>query len=666
MSQETWSGRDTKGDGMTRVIAGLTGILIVLMVASALAQEPPRQLEEVVVTATKTETPVAQTGSSVTVITRGEIERKQATDVIQILREQPGVSLIQTGSRGAQNAALFTRGGNNDMNLILIDGMKVNQGGGFFDFRNISTAGIGRMEIVRGPQSALYGADAITSVIQFFTPRGDGPFSAWASGVAGNFDTTEERVGFSWGTRVGGVFFEFDRVDTTGILDTNNEYRNHTGALRLDLNPTRELELTLTGRFNQSRIEFPTENEGDRLQVFPDPRQFAENERFVGTLGGRYRQADWLEHRLKVGLNLEDRLIRDPRDIPPDPATRAPEGTRNMSKEERILLDYNAAVSLPAVWRVAPVLVVGSSYEGQDFTQRVHPVTTRRTNVEREAHAAYGQLQLGWLDHVFLTGGVRYDSSTAFDQAVTPRVSLAAVVPTARTRLRGAWGEGIKEPSFSAEFGGATFPGNSAIKSEKSRSWEVGVDQPLFGQRFEVGATYFNNRFEDLIAFVSFAEGFKNIQAAKTQGIETVFTWKPGGGWRGTANYTFLDTEAVSTAGVGGTAFVRGAPLLRRPKHSGSVSVGYDHDRLSAATTLFVKGPSVDRDFSVAGSPRVTLDGYRKLDLSVAYVLVKDALRLQKVVWKARIENLLNETYEEVFGFSSAKLAFVTGIEVRY
>ncbi|TPW13086.1 MAG: TonB-dependent outer membrane receptor for cobalamin and Fe transport, partial [bacterium] len=217
---------------MTRVI-GVLAVVTLFIVDSmrVQAQEKPVQLEEVVVTATKTETPVAQTGASVTVIKREEVERKQATDAVQILREQPGFSLIQTGGRGQLNATIFIRGGNNDMNLVLIDGMKVNQGGGFFDYRDLTTTGVGTVEIVRGPQSALYGADAMTGVIQFFTPRGRGPFSAWASAGAGNYDTTEERVGFSWGNKLAGAFFEFDRVDTTGISDKNNEYRNHTGVL---------------------------------------------------------------------------------------------------------------------------------------------------------------------------------------------------------------------------------------------------------------------------------------------------------------------------------------------------------------------------------------------------------------------------------------------------
>ena len=119
--------------------------------------------------------------------------------MLQILRNVPGLTVIQSGSRGG-TTTISTRGGNVNMNQVLIDGMKVNAGGGAFDFANLTTVGIGRAEVVRGPQSALYGADAMTSVLQFFTPRGEGPLSIWGSAKGGNYSTDEERIGASWGT----------------------------------------------------------------------------------------------------------------------------------------------------------------------------------------------------------------------------------------------------------------------------------------------------------------------------------------------------------------------------------------------------------------------------------------------------------------------------------
>ena len=630
------------------------------------AATPADPLDPVVVTATKTETPVGQTGSSVSVITREQIEQRQAMDVLQMLREVPGVSLIQTGSRGG-TTNIFVRGGNNNMNLVLIDGMKVNQGGGAFDFANLTSVGIGRMEMVRGPQSALYGPDAMTSVIQFFTPRGDGPFSAWASLVGGNYDTYEAVLGASWGNRQVGVFFEYGHAYTGGILDVNNSYRNDTVAARFDLSPIPELDFTLTARYIASRTGVPTEGAGDRFEIL-DPRQSQDDERFVGTFGVRYRQTPGLEHRVKVGGDLATNVFRDQQDDVPTDAFTPAEGSRTMSHDNRLLVDYNIAVTPPKFWEITPVIVVGGSYEYENFTQRIYPVSApNRTNEFRDTKSFYGQLQLGWLDTVFLTAGGRYDDSTAFGTEWTPRVSAAVVVPVVLTRVRGAWGTGIKAPSFFEEFGGFGIPGNPDIQVEKSESWEVGIDQPIF-KIVEIGATYFENRFRNLIAFISFTEGSANIQGARTSGVEAVITLRPWRGWTAAGTYTYLMTNVTDDGGlVGQNVFVKGEPLLRRPRHSGSVSVGYTANRFNAVASLYVKGQSIDRDFSnPANVRRVTLPGYDKLDLSFAVVLFRDVIGLKEITWKTRMQNLLNEQYEEAFGFSTARISAVTGFEVRY
>jgi vitamin B12 transporter len=661
---------------MTRVIGVLTFVLAGLAAADVAAQDtvqvtqgdtPVKVEEPVVVTATKTPTPVSQTGASVTVVEGEAIQQRQATDIIQILRDQPGFSVIQSGGRGTATS-IFTRGGNNDMNLVLIDGMKVNQGGGVFDFGNVTSAGIGRVEIVRGPQSALHGADAMTSVIHFFTPRGEGPFSAWGFAGGGNYDTHEERVGLSWGNRLGGIFAEFLNVETSGILDVNNDYRNRTGAIRLDLSPTPDLDFTVTGRYTDSDVGVPTEGAGDRFEQL-DPRQFQEDRRFVGTFKTRFRHTPWLEHRVLFGANLTTNDFVDPADPIP---TDFPPDSRTLSKERRLLADYNMLLSPPAFWQITPTVVLGAGYEHQNFTQE--STFSAPVDVDRETVSAYGQVQLNWRDHVFLTAGGRYDDSTAFGTEFTPRVALAVVAPVTRTRVRGAWGTGIKEPAFFAEFGGFGVPGNPDIEAEKSRSWEVGVDQPLFGRLVEVGVTYFENRFEDLIAFVSFLEGSRNIQAAKTRGVEVVVTFGPFKGWTASGTYTFLDTEVTDDGGIADAqnVFPEGQPLLRRPRHSGSVAVGYSGDRLTAALSLFVKGDSLDRDFSQSGpplfapAPRVTLPGYQKLDLSFAYTLFKDVLGLREITWKTRLQNVLNQDYEEIFGFSAPRITALTGLEVRY
>jgi vitamin B12 transporter len=653
---------------MTWVIGVLSLAFLLCSWDGVAAQEPAPPMEPVVVTATKTETPVGQTGSSVSVITREQIEQRQTTEMLQILRDQPGFTLIQTGIRGG-TTGISARGGNTNMNLVLIDGMKVNAGGGGFDFANTTSAGIGRVEIVRGPQSALYGADAMTSVIQFFTPRGEGPFAAWGFVGGGNWGTNTERVGASWGNQQAGVFLEYVHAGTQGILNVNSEHQNNTVAGRLDFSPIKDLDFTFTARYIQSRVGIPTEGTGDRFEML-DPHQSQEDERFVGTFGTRYRQTSWLEHRLKFGANYAGSVFADPfdADVPTD-AFSPPEGTKTTSTETRLLLDYSLALTPPKVWEITPVAVLGGAYEYEHFKQRLHPPgTPERTHVSRDTKSVYGQLQLGWRDSIFVTAGARYDDSTAYGTEVTPRVSAAVVAPWTKTRLRGAWGTGIKEPSFFEEFGGFGIPGNPDLQAERSQSWEVGIDQPLFGQLVEIGATYFENRFKDQIAFISFTEGSTNIQAAKTSGVEAVVQLRPWKGLTATGTYMYLQTEVTDDGGIGGqNEFPQGEPLLRRPKHSGSVSIGYTYDRIRAAATLYVKGQSIDRDFHSPGAPRVTLPGYEKLDLALAVVLFRNLVGLQEEIsWNINMQNVLNQKYEEVFGFSSPRFSFLTGLAARF
>lgn len=270
-------------------------------------------------------------------------------------------------------------------------------------------------------------------------------------------------------------------------------------------------------------------------------------------------------------------------------------------------------------------------------------------------------MQAAWRDRIFLTLGGRCDDSTAFGHAFSPRVTAAAALPVTDTRLPGAYGQGIKAPSFFDQFGGFGIPGNPDLKPEKSESWELGLDQPLSGDLFQAGVTYFHSDFRDLIAFVSFTVGSKNIQAARTQGVETMFPLRPIHGWRANASYTYLDTTVTDDGGVGGqNTFPQGQPLRRRPRHSGSVSVGYQQNRLSAEATLYVKGASIDRVQPARCSAR------ESADLAVAYTLFKDVIGLRDVAWKTVFQNVLNQNYQEINGFRSARLSALTGIEVRY
>ncbi|MGH8576301.1 MAG: TonB-dependent receptor plug domain-containing protein [Gammaproteobacteria bacterium] len=641
-----------------------------------LAAEEPAELEPIIVTATRLETPLDRVPASVSVVEGEDIERAQVTDTLEVLRDIPGFTIVQTGSRGG-TTDLFARGGNANFNQVLIDGVKVNEAGGRFNFSDLTTDGIDRIEIVRGPQSALYGSDAITSVVQLFTRRGDGPLAARFGFAGGSFETFEEHGGISGGTERYGYSIDVGRIDTDGILDFNNRYGNTTVASRFDWSPIETLDLTTTVRYNDSRFEFPTQSAGDRFPPF-DPNQFSERDRLIVGPRAVWNPYPWWRHALQLGLYREDRSSDDPFDPGVDFGSFVSD-----TSEERLSADYNSTFFLPSLAGVKPTITLGGYAEDESFEQDSLFLfqgsgTPDRIDEGRDAQAFYSQLILDWRERVTLVAGFRLDESSTFGTEVNPRVGIAYRLPAIETKLRASFGTGIKAPSFSQNFVRSPFAiGNPDLDPERSESWEVGFDQPLPFDDYpaDLSVTYFSADFDDLIAFVgsttpSFSNlrrpSFFNIQRAESRGLEVglrVVT-PIGIGFRG--SYTYLDTEVVVSGPSGGTLFVEGEPLLRRPEHSGSFTLDYTVERWTASFNLTLKGSSIDRDFNADPSgARVRLDDFAKADVAVAYRLIENRLGMESLSITAKGQNVFDDDYEEVFGFSTAGATFLIGFRAE-
>ena len=648
-----------------------------LYCSALFAADEPVELEPIIVTATRLETPIDQVPASVSVVEGEDIERAQVTDTLEILRDIPGFTIVQVGSRGGATS-LFARGGESDFNQVLIDGVKVNPAGGLFDFSDLTTEGIDRIEIVRGPQSALYGSDAITSVVQLFTRRGDGPLGARFGFAGGEFETFEEHAGISAGTERYGYAINVGRIDTDGILDFNNRYGNTTVASRFDWSPIEMLDLTTTVRFNDSRREFPTEGSGDRFPPL-DPNQFQERDRLIIGPRAVWNPYPWWRHALQLGLYREDFTFDDPFDPGVDIGAFV-----NDTTEERLSADYNSTFFLPSLAGLTPTLTLGGYAEDESFEQDSLFVfqgsgSPDRIDESRDTQAFYSQLILDWRERVTLVAGFRLDDSSTFGTEVNPRVGMAYRLPAIETKLRASYGTGIKAPTFIENFGTRNpntdvlnVVGNPDLDPERSESWEVGFDQPLaFGDyRAEVSATYFSSDFEDLISFIPQIDpnaiSFFNIQEAESQGVEVGLRVVTPIGVAFRGSYTFLDTEVLESGPSGGMQFVEGDPLIRRPEHSGAFTVDYSVERWTASFNLTIKGSSIDLDFNADPSgARVHLDGYTKADIAVAYRLIENELGMESLSITAKGQNVFDEDYEEVFGFSTAGASFLIGFRAE-
>ena len=623
-------------------------------------------LDPVVVTATRVETPLSQTSQAVTIIGQEELVQRQNTDILEELRQVPGFTIIQTGSRGG-TTSLLTRGGESDYNLVLVDGVKANRAGGFFDFDDVTTLGLERIEILRGPHSALYGSDAISSVIQLFTPRGQGPARGFVRFRAGSYKTFEERAGISGGTQRYGYNLSIGRVDSGGILSKNNDYSNTTLASRFDFDPTEQLQLTSTLRYLDSRFHFPTESSGDRFGPL-DPHQYSDNRRFI--LGPRivYTLTTWWQQRLQLGLLYDRRTFRDPVDEGVDSRSFV-----SNTYERRLSADYASTFFLPAVGQIQPTFTIGGYFEDEHLNQKSDSGgSLSRVRPSRNTQAFYSQLLLAWQEQLFVASGFRIDASSIYGTHLTPRFSIAYILPRLQTKLRAGYGEGLKAPSFVQNFGtGSPFViGNPNLKPEESESWEVGLDQPLLLSplTLDLSLTYFSAEYQNLVAFTfGTSPNYLNVQQARSRGLEVGLRASLNDSLSVRGAYTYLETKVLQAGDSGGTVFVNGESLLRRPEHTGSFSLNYARERLNANLTFQLKGHSVDRDFHTNSSgQRVRLSGYGRVDLALSYRLFENQWGLRSLTVEGKARNLFDEDYEEVFGFSTAGATFLVGFRAEF
>lgn len=674
----------------------LAGIL--LQQGQVVAQQGQEvRLGEVVVTATRTEVPMEELGVSATVITEEEIRQRQTTDVLELLRDVAGLTVVQSGSRGALTE-LYSRGSESNHTLVLVDGVRVNEAGGGFDWSSLTTDNIERVEIIRGPQSALYGSDAMGGVIQIITKKGQGPPTVTVStGHGGHSESGrymgEQKVSLRGGTEWAGYSLAFGRVDDLGILPLNNDYWNNTFSGRLDLYPMEKLDVTLTARANQSRFGISTENGGDKPdRIFPglDPNQYQQNLDFVGSLQARLDLFPWWEHVIHTGIHRLDREFRDGPDA--QSAFDAPPGSHTESLETRTIFDYHTNLKFPRRGPVRSVLTLGYQFDRETLdldaisTFRFGPppfgifTSTESQEVSRTNHAYYMQEQLTILDRLHLTGGFRVEDNSNFGTDVNPRGSMAYELKETGTKLRAAVGTGIKEPTFLENFGGWGTVGNPALKPERSFSWEVGVDQCFWNRRLEAGVTYFRSRLKDLIAFVPtpwppppvLPPNYFNIQEAETWGVELSAKVRVMPGLTLGGTYTFLDTEVLDDGGLGNLFFAKGRELLRRPNHAGSLFVNWLWRGLNVNLRGSYVGPRDDTFFRVSPGPfgfynfvnqRVTNQQYFVLDMALSYTFDLRQGPIRSIRLFAKGKNILNEDYEEVYGYSAPRASAIGGVE---
>lgn len=645
-------------------LASVVAALLGLAAAGILkAQEPADtfQLEEIVVTATRLPTPREALTAAVTVVTGDELRARGIGYVLDVLRGVAGGNVVQTGSFGG-TTSLFLRGGESDYVQVLMDGVPLNRPGGAFDFATLTTDNIERIEIVRGPASVLYGSDAVTGVIQIFNRPGRGAPRGAVGFRAGTYGSVAWQATLSAGAQAADYAFSLSRFTTDGALAFNNDFRNTVLGGRVHVKPDEQTDASLSLRYTDSELHVPTDGAGNLV----DRNAVQTGDGLaLGLEIGRFLTDRW-EARLLLGANDGDGGFDDRPDEPADTmgffAFRSLEDVRRLSADIRTNL-YLAPLT---------VLTAGAEIEQQkqrSFNESESEFGTSSGSFEAERVnlAYYAQAITQLAGRLSLNLGTRLEDNDAFGTFTTYRAGIAYRWSNG-SRVRAAVGTGFKEPTFFENFATGFVTGNPDLDPERSRSWEVGMEQPLLARRLVVTATYFNQRFRDLIQFTfsppePAGPNFFNVGKADAAGVELEMRLSGTGPLAFAANYTYLDTEVIEAGPEADPAFVRGESLLRRPRHAASLSAGvYGWQRGRVSLDVTYVGRRDDLDFGEFPAPRVELPAYVKLDLAGEVRLIERRRNRPGLTATARIENLLDRSYQEVRNFPArGRTVFVGG-----
>ncbi len=612
----------------------------------------PEELPEVEVTvsATATPEPVKDVGSSVTVIDAARIEIEQRRTVPDALSLAPGLNVVQSGGPGGQTS-VFIRGTNSNQVKVLIDGIDASDPSspnGSFDFGQLLTYDLARIEVLRGPQSGLYGADAIGGVISITTKAGEGPPKARGLIEGGSFGTLNETIGFSGATPVFSYYVNLAHFDVAnmpvtppellppGRLAIGNAYENWTLSNKFGVRLSDDLDVSVVARYIDSTLRF-TGNDFSTFPATPAAAQSNQRNNQLYTRG----EAHWvtfggaLKNRFGLGYTQAYAQFKEP-----DTVFGITPPTSNLG--QRLQYDWQGEAPLHPYW----TLIGG--FEHKTDQMHAEPTFARIGN-----KAGYLQLLTHIGNRVFLASNIRYDANDQFGSRATFRLAPNMHVPGTETIIKGSFGTGFKPPTLSqlyVDFPAFNFFGNPNLKPEESSGFDAGFEQPLFNDVIRAGAVYYQNNIKDLIDVNATFTSFTNIGRAKTYGCEafTAFTITPEFNFR--VDYTFTIARDEIT----------GLELLRRPRNKLSMQAAWmPADGLSIATTLVFVGTFIDgnRDFSVR---RLKAPGYTIVNLAANYELSENFQLF------GRIDNLFNLRYQNPTGFLAPGFGAYGGLRATY
>lgn len=620
------------------------------------------QTDSVRVTGSALDVSASEQGASIDIVSQREIRERNEPLAADLLRYLPGVTLTQPGGRGAVTGA-FLRGGNYNFGLVQIDGVAVNSFGGAFDFAHIPSDWLDRVEVVRGPQSAVYGPYANSGVINFVSRSAATapPLDLLAEG--GTYQERRFAAGAALLARGFGIAAFASRLDAGGPV-ANSDYRNENLALHLTRSFTRQF-LSLTGNFNSNEVGAPGPYGSNPAGNFGGLDLVSRNFNNTSVYSARY-QADItprLRQELSGGFFLNNSGFQSPFPFAFNKDLRG-------SGESRTIVSVNRWYNIAAGVAFAREEVKNAYINDNAFSPFQLPRNDTGAYWENRFHTRHFFANAGLRADWIRTGSV--PGNAAFGRPDFPAQTFARVNPKLSAayvargfRLHGSFSTGMR-PASGLEM---AFTNNPALKPERTTSFEAGAEQRLFDNRLALGATWFYNRFYDLIVSLGGTLArlsqyqSDNLANSRARGVEFSARLRPARTLLVNANYTYLDSEILSLSGASRVAprfFEVGQQLLRRPRHSGGLVAAFHYKRVSANATLYTRSSVLDVEPNFGALSGI----YRAAGYAVAGLSLNLALG-HGVTAYGTLRNALNRRYEDVFGFPSPLLNFTAGLKWR-
>jgi len=605
--------------------------------ATAKTGGEPVRMEETIVTASRVEESLRMVADSVTVATEKEIQRKGRQTVVEVLNDVPGVNISQNSSFGG-STSIYLRGTSNAHTIVLIDGVRVADpisSDGKVNLADLPTNNIERIEVVRGNQSVLYGSDAIGGVINIITKKGKGKPTISAGFEGGSFQTFKENLSFRGGTEKIDFSASVSRLDSQGVskadVEPNPEmdyYNNTNFSVNLNGRITDKTRAGVSFYHNKSQSDLDTTGGIDAYET-----QYSA----ITTTSANIEQdfTKWWTSILKVSNTDSKReYFKD------GPGSYA--GIVQFFESS-----YKGNIKT-ASWQNnfflgdKDTLTVGLDYTHETGSQQYEQ--TFLNDVMARTKSAFIQNKWTPVENANITVGVRSDHHQQFGQETTYKVAGAYLFEKLGTKVRASYGTGFHAPSLYQLY--EPNYGNTNLAPEKSKGFDAGIDQSLFGDKVNLSATYFRNDLDNLIVWDWGTSRYANVQQARTEGIETSATWRPLTWLSLNANYTYLDAKNDTTQ----------KQLTYRPHHTAGGSVNIRPiDKLNWNVSMQYVG----KRYRDPGN-NFTMPAYTIYSTAVSY----DVTKWMQLT--GRITNFTDKHYQSIYQYGEPGIGFFGGIKLTY